>query len=59
MHWLVTDVSAVMIDRAKALRHGRLWDWAAQVARSDFPSPGRIIADQIAGFTADLADAQI
>ena len=56
---LMIDVSAVMFHCAKALRRGRLWDLAAQVARRDFPSLGQIIADQVAGFTADVADARI
>ena len=56
---LMIDVSAVMFHCAKALRRGRLWDPAAQVARRDFPSLGQIIADQVAGFTADVVDARI
>lgn len=56
---LTIDVSAVMFHCAKALRRGRLWGPAAQVARCDFPSLGQIIADQVAGFTTDVADARI
>ena len=56
---LVIDITAVMFHCAKALRRSRLWDPAAQIERSEFPSLGRIIADQIAGFTADVADARI
>lgn len=56
---LEVTVTAVMFHCAKALRRSRLWDPAAQVERSVFPSLGRIIADQVAGFTAEGADARI
>ncbi len=56
---LVIAITAVMFHCAKALRRSRLWDPAAQIERSEFPTLGRIIADQIEGFEADVADARI
>ena len=56
---LVITIQEAFFHCAKALRRSRLWDPAAQVERSSFPSLGRIIADQIAGFTAEVADARI
>lgn len=56
---LVIAVEEAFFHCAKALRRSRLWVPAAQVERSSFPSLGRIIADQVAGFTADVADARI
>ena len=44
---------------AKALKRSRLWDPAAQVPRSSFPSLGRIIADQQADWTVEAAEARI
>ena len=41
---------------AKALKRSRLWDPAAQIERSAFPTLGRIIADQQTQF--DVADAE-
>lgn len=41
---------------AKALKRSRLWDPAAQIERSSFPTLGRIIADQQTRF--DVADAE-
>ena len=56
---LLITVHEVFFHCAKALRRSRLWDPAAQIERKSFPSLGRIIADQVAGFTADAADARI
>ncbi len=56
---LVVEIGTVMFHCAKALRRSRLWDPAAQIDRSAFPTLGRIIADQIAGFTVEVADARI
>ncbi len=44
---------------AKALKRSRLWDPAAQIERSAFPSLGRIIADQQTQFDAAEAEARI
>ena len=41
---------------AKALRRSRLWDPAAQVERSSFPSLGQILAEQLR--TVTVADAE-
>ena len=56
---LVIHVEEAFFHCAKALRRARLWDPAARVERSSFPSLGRIIADQVAGFSAEDADARI
>ena len=56
---LVITIQEVFFHCAKALRRSRLWDPAVQVERSSFPSLGRIIADQIAGFDADATDVRI
>ena len=56
---LLITVQEVFFHCAKALRRSRLWDPAVQVERKSFPTLGRIIADQIAGFTTESADARI
>ena len=43
---LIIEIDEVFFHCAKALKRSRLWDPAAQVERSSFPSLGRIIADQ-------------
>ena len=56
---LLITVQEVFFHCAKALRRSRLWDPAAQVERKSFPTLGRIIADQVAGFTPEGAEARI
>lgn len=56
---LLVTVEEVFFHCAKALRRSRLWDPAIQVERKSFPTLGRIVADQISGFTAESADARI
>ncbi len=56
---LVIEVDEVFFHCAKALKRSRLWDKAAQVERSSFPSLGRIIADQQADWTVEAAEARI
>lgn len=56
---LVITVQEAFFHCAKALRRSRLWDPAAQVERKSFPTLGRIIADQVAGFEAEDADRRI
>ncbi len=53
---LVVTISEVFFHCAKALRRARLWDPAAQVERSSFPSLGRIIAEQTRLFTIEDAE---
>lgn len=43
---LVVAVTELFFHCAKALKRGRLWDPAAQIERSSFPTLGRILADQ-------------
>ena len=53
---LVIAVDEVFFHCAKALRRARLWDPAAQVERSTFPSLGRIIAEQTRLFSVEEAE---
>jgi len=53
---LVIAISEVFFHCAKALRRARLWDPAAQVERSTFPSLGRIIAEQTRVFSVEEAE---
>jgi PPOX class probable FMN-dependent enzyme len=56
---LVVDVEEVFMHCAKAFIRSRLWDPGSRQNRKEFPSLGRIIADQIAGVDADQADTAI
>ena len=56
---LVIRVDEIFFHCAKALKRSRLWDPAAQIERSAFPSLGRIIADQQPVFDAADAEARI
>jgi PPOX class probable FMN-dependent enzyme len=56
---LVIRVEEAFFHCAKALRRARLWDPATKIERARFPSLGRIIADQVAGYTVEDADARI
>ena len=53
---LVIGVEEVFFHCAKALRRARLWDPAAQVERSTFPSLGRILAEQTRVFSVEEAE---
>ena len=53
---LVITVDEVFFHCAKALRRARLWNPAARVERSTFPSLGRIIAEQTGVFSAEEAE---
>ncbi len=44
---------------AKALKRSRLWDPAAQIERSAFPTLGRILADQQQGVTVEEAEERV
>jgi len=53
---LVIAIDEVFFHCAKALRRARLWDPAAQVERTTFPSLGRIIAEQTRVFSVEEAE---
>jgi PPOX class probable FMN-dependent enzyme len=56
---LVIHVQEVFFHCAKALRRSRLWDPATQIERSQFPSLGRILADQTTGIDVAEAEARV
>jgi hypothetical protein len=56
---LLINVDEVFFHCAKALKRSRLWDPAAQIERSTFPTLGRIIADQQKGFVAEEVEERI
>ncbi|HEX2528395.1 MAG TPA: pyridoxamine 5'-phosphate oxidase family protein [Geminicoccus sp.] len=56
---LLVKVDEVFMHCAKAFIRSRLWDPESRQNRKEFPSLGRIIADQIAGVDADDADQKI
>lgn len=53
---LVIAVEEVFFHCAQALRRARLWDPAARVERSTFPSLGRILAEQTSMFSVEDAE---
>ena len=54
---LKVTVEEAFLHCAKALIRARLWDPAAQVERSQYPTYGQVLADQIAGADARQIDA--
>lgn len=56
---LLIEVEEVFFHCGKALKRAKLWDAARHVERSQFPTLGRIIADQTGACDADTADARI
>jgi uncharacterized protein len=56
---LVIDVREVFFHCGKALKRAKLWDAERHVARSSFPTLGRIIADQTGVCDAAEADARV
>ena len=54
---LKVSVAEAFLHRAKALIRARLWDPAAQVERSCYPTCEQVLADQIAGADAAEIDA--
>ncbi len=56
---LLIAVDEAFFHCAKALRRARLWDPAAQVERSTFPSLGRILAEQTQAFSVEEAERRI
>ena len=53
---LVVAVTELFFHCAKALKRSRLWDRAAQIERSSFPTLGRILADQQGADAADVEE---
>ncbi len=56
---LRVTVERAFLHCAKALIRARLWDPAAQVERSSFPTYGQVLADQIRGADAAAIDASL
>ena len=56
---LLIRIDEAFFHCGKALKRSRLWDPAAQVERSSFPSYGRIIADQQNEWTVEDAEARL
>jgi PPOX class probable FMN-dependent enzyme len=56
---LVITVQEAFFHCGKALKRSHLWDASRQIERSNFPSLGRIIADQTGHCSAEEADAAI
>jgi uncharacterized protein len=56
---LLIDVHEVFFHCGKALKRAKLWDAERHVARSSFPTLGRIIADQTGVCDAAEADARV
>ena len=54
---LKVTVEEASLHPAKALIRALLWDQAAQVERSCYPTYGQVLADQIAGADAGEIDA--
>lgn len=53
---LVVEVEEVFLHCAKSLIRSKLWDPAIQIDRADFPSLGKMLADQIGGLDVEEAD---
>jgi PPOX class probable FMN-dependent enzyme len=56
---LRVTVERAFLHCAKAMIRARLWDPAAQVERSSFPTYGQVLADQIRGADAAAIDASL
>ena len=56
---LLVAVKEVYYHCAKALIRAKLWDSSRHIARKEFPSLGRILADQIAGTDAAATEQTI
>jgi hypothetical protein len=52
-------VREVYFHCGKALIRSDLWNPQKHIARENFPTLGRIIADQVAGIDAEAADANL
>ncbi len=55
---LKVAVEEAFLHCGRALLRGRLWDPAAQIERSSYPSYGQVLAAQIAGADAGRIDAE-
>jgi len=56
---LVVEIDEVFFHCGKALIRSKLWDPAAQVERSSFPSLGRIIAEQTKAISVAESEANL
>ena len=56
---LIVAIQEVFFHCGKALKRAHLWSDDAKIERHDFPSLGRILADQTSEFTAEEADIRI
>ena len=56
---LVVSVTEAFYHCAKALIRSRLWDPDTRIERGNFPTLGRILADQIGGMDAAQADVSL
>ena len=57
MSGMKVTVEEAFLHCGRALLRSRLWDPAARVERSSYPSYGQVLADQIAGADAEGIDA--
>ncbi len=56
---LLVSIHEVFFHCGKALKRARLWSPDAQIDRADFPTLGRILADQTRDITPEEADAKM
>ena len=56
---LIIAVKEAYLHCAKALIRSQLWDPARRIERGQFPSLGKILADQIGGIDAAAAERSI
>ena len=56
---LVISVSEVYFHCSRALMRSKLWTTENKILRSDFPTMGKILQDQITGYDGDSADKLI
>jgi len=56
---LDVDVREAFFHCGKAMIRSRLWEADTKVDRKSFPSLGRIVADQIGGLDAEVADKSV
>ena len=56
---LVISVKEVYFHCSRALLRSKLWDAEKKILRSDFPSMGTILQDQIAGYDGEATDILI
>jgi PPOX class probable FMN-dependent enzyme len=56
---LLVEVHEAFLQCAKALKRSHLWSDVYRIARHEFPSLGKILADQIGGFDVAELDCRI